>query len=229
MNGFFDLFTNGDVGYSSISTEMVVLAMLLAFCIGHVIGWVYMITHIGLSYSQMFVASLVVIPAIVALVMALMAGDVVVAFGLLAVVAVVRFRNVLKDTRDTTFVLWSIVEGMAVGTSRFSTAILGALCVGAIFLYLRLTQFGLRHRYDVVVSLQVTRSDAMAALRDLLNRYSMRVQLAGHRELPNHWQDLSYRLLLRDPARSHELLKELEGSDGVTQVSLYQRADESEL
>jgi len=229
MGDWMELLTNGDAGFSSISTETVVLALLLSFCIGHVIGWVYMATHIGLSYSQMFVASLVVIPALVALVMALMAGDVVVAFGLLAVVAVVRFRNVLKDTRDTTFVLWSIVEGMAVGTLRFSTALLGAACVGAIFLYLRFTQFGLRHRYDVVVSLQVTQPDAMAALRELLRRYSMRVQLAGHRELPNHWQDLSYRLLLRDPDRTQELLHELERSDGVTQVSLYQRADESEM
>ena len=126
MGDWMELFTNGDAGFSSISTETVVLALLLSFCIGHIIGWVYMATHIGLSYSQMFVASLVVIPALVALVMALMAGDVVVAFGLLALVAVVRFRNVLKDTRDTTFVLWSIVEGMAVGTLRFSTALLGA-------------------------------------------------------------------------------------------------------
>jgi hypothetical protein len=229
MKDWLELFTNADVGFSSISTETVALALLIAFCVGHVIGWVYMFTHIGLSYSQMFVASLVVLPALVALVMALMAGDVVVAFGLLAVVAVVRFRNVLKDTRDTTFILWSIVEGMAVGTLRFSTAILGALCISAVFVYLRFTQFGMRYRYDVVVSLQLIRADAMAPLRELLNRYSMKVQLAGHRELPNHWQDLSYRLLLRDPARSQELLKDLESAEGVTQVSLYQRADESEM
>jgi hypothetical protein len=62
-----------------------------------------------------------------------------------------------------------------------------------------------------------------------LRRYSMRVQLAGQRELPNHWQDLSCRLLLRDPSRGHELLGELEHIDGIAQVSLYHRADESEM
>ena len=229
MNDWFDLITSGDLGYSTMGTDTVLLALLIAFCLGHVIGWVYMATHIGLSYSQMFVASLVVIPAIVALVMVLMAGDIIIAFGLLGVFAVVRFRNVLKDTRDTTYILWSIVEGMAVGTLRFSTAIVGVICIGAIFAYLRFTSFGQRHRYDVVVSLQLIQAEAAHSLRNVLRRYSMRVQLAGQRELPNHWQDLSYRLLLRDPGRGHELLGELENISGVSQVSLYHRADESEM
>ena len=50
----------------------------------------------------------------------------VIAFGLLAVFAVVRFRNVLKDTRDTTFILWAIVQGMGAGTYRYATTIIGA-------------------------------------------------------------------------------------------------------
>jgi hypothetical protein len=229
MNEWFDILLHGDFGASTVSPETVALALLLAFAIGHVIGWVYMATHVGLSYSQVFVASLVVIPAIVALVMALMAGDIVVAFGLLAVFAVVRFRNVLKDTRDTTFILWAIVEGMAMGTLRFSTAILGAACVSLIFLYLRLTSFGMRHRYDVVLSLQLARAEVAPQLREILRRHSMRVQLAGQRELPGALQDLSYRLLLRDPARSQELVHELEAAAGVSQVSLYQRPDESEV
>jgi hypothetical protein len=229
MNDWLDLITHGDVGYTAIGPETAVLVLLLSFCVGHLIGWVYMVTHIGLSYSQMYVASLVVIPVIVSLVMTLMAGDIVIAFGLLAVVGVVRFRNVLKDTRDTTFILWTIFEGMAIGTLRYGTALVGALGVAAIFLYLRFTSFGLRHRFDVVVSLQVVRADAAVALRGVLRRYGMRVQLAGQRELPNQWQDMSYRLLLRDPGRSHDLLGELEQIEGVSQVSLYHRADESEM
>lgn len=229
MSEWFDFLVHGDVGYTSVGADTALLVMLLAFCIGHVIGWVYMTTHIGLSYSQMYVASLAVIPAIVALVMSLMAGDIVIAFGLLAVVGVVRFRNVLKDTRDTTFILWAIVEGMAVGTLRYSTAMVGAAGISLIFLYLRFTSFGLRHRFDVVVSLQVVQAEAAVALRGILRRYSMKVQLAGQRELPNQWQDMSYRLLLRDPGRSHELLGELQRIEGISQVSLYHRADESEM
>ena len=65
------------------------------------IGFVYMWTHEALSYSRTFVGALGVMPLIVAMLMLAMAGNIFVAFGLLGVFGVVRFRNVLKDTRDT--------------------------------------------------------------------------------------------------------------------------------
>jgi hypothetical protein len=41
--------------------------------------------------------------------------------------------------------------------------------------------------------------------------------------------DLSYRLLLRDPSRSNELLEELRALKGVGRVSSLEAGDESEL
>src|SRR6266516_4832134 len=119
-----------------------------------------------------------------ALLALLMAGNIVIAVGLLAVFTVVPFRNDLKDTRDTTFVLWAIVEGMACGTMRFGIAILGCLLVSIVFIYLKLTAFGGRHRYDVVVNLQWRGSgDSLDTLQPILWRHSVRAQLAGHRLL----------------------------------------------
>ena len=125
MTGWLDMLTRGDFGTVLGGPLTAVLTIVLSFTIGHLVGWVYMWTHVSLSYSRMFVASLVVIPVIVAMVMMLMANNIIVAFGLLAVFAVVRFRNVLKDTRDTTFILWTIVEGMAVGTMKYGIGAAG--------------------------------------------------------------------------------------------------------
>src|SRR5215217_8885667 len=134
-----------DFNTTGATVETAILALLLCFCIGHIVAWVYIWTHEGLSYSRMFTMSLLAMPVIVALVMMLMAGNIVIAVGLLAVFTVVRFRNVLKDTRDTTFVLWSIIEGMAAGTMKYGLAVLGCAVVAAVFLYLKLTAFGGRH------------------------------------------------------------------------------------
>jgi hypothetical protein len=230
MSEWVDMLTAGDVGGSLVTPQLALLVLLLAFCIGHVIGWVYMWTHTGLSYSQMFTASLLVMPVIVALIMLLMSGNMVVAIGLFAVVAVVRFRNVLKDTRDTSFVLWTITEGMAVGTLRFSVALLGCLAIGMIFVYMRFTSFGGRHRYDVILSLQWSGSpEMMQNLKRVLKRHSVRAQLASQRDLDQNNVDLSYRLQLRDPARSRELITELQATPGIGRVSLYHREDESEI
>jgi len=211
--------------------ETVVFILLLSFVIGQFIGWVYMWTHRGLSYSQSFVGSLAAIPGLVALMMVLMSGSIVVAFGLLAVFAVVRFRNVLKDTRDTTFILWAIMEGLGVGTLRYSTALVGALALAAVLVYLHYVSFGSRHRYDAVLSLQLTGDLAggVSRLKQILHQHSSRVFLTSERRLTDAGLDLSYRLLLRDPDRSDELQWALQQTEGIERVSLFMHEDEAEV
>ncbi|MDP6380370.1 MAG: DUF4956 domain-containing protein [Phycisphaerae bacterium] len=229
MSNWIDILLYGDRGMAAFGWETIVLGMMLSLVLGHIVGWVYMASHSGLSYSRTFVASLVVVPVIVTMLMVLMTTSIVIAFGLLAVFAVVRFRNVLKDTRDTMFILWSIVMGMSVGTQRYSTAVIGCLFIGIIFIYLRLTSFGTRHRYDVVLSLIWTGpAPGPDALRDILHRHAVRIQLASQQPSEGG-TDLSYRLLLRDTSRSQDLLSELRAMDDVSDASLYQREDESEI
>ena len=231
MDGLLDNLIGNDLAGGAVGgVQTALLVLLMAFVIGHVVSWVYMWTHTGMSYSQMFTASLLVMPVLVALVMVLMASNVLIALGLLAVFAMIRFRNVLKDTRDTTFVLWAIAEGVACGTLRFGIAVTAAVTLSLIFVYLRLTSFGGRHRYDVILSLEwAGGGDSAESLRPILRRHSLRANLASQHDLEADKIDLSYRLLLRDPSRSRELLQELEATQGVARVSIFHRADEAEV
>jgi hypothetical protein len=82
----------------------------------------------------------------------------------------------------------------------------------------------------VVISLHLAGDNSsVSMLQPVLTRHSSRVQLASQRSLTEDMLDLSYRLLLRNPARSGELLKELEQTDGVAHVSMFHREDESEM
>src|ERR1043165_1442808 len=129
MNDLVNTLTRPDFPGSPDGRTLLFM-LVLAFATGMFIGFVYMWTHEALSYSRTFVSALAVMPLIVCMMMASMSGSLLVAFGLLAVFGVVRFRNVLKDTRDTSFVLWVIVEGLAIGTARFSVALLAAVGIG---------------------------------------------------------------------------------------------------
>lgn len=230
MQHWIDIFLTSDMGGSYGGAERLFFILVMSFVVGQSIAWVYMWTHKVLSYSQTFVASLVIMPVLVAMMMALITGSMFIAFGLLAVFAVVRFRNVLRDTRDTTYVLWAIVEGMAIGTQRFTSAWVGLIAIAIVFLYLRLTSFGSRNQFDVVLNLfWVGEMDAAAALKSTLRRHSSRVQLVSQRKTPGEGEDLSYRLQLRDPDRSHELQAELEQMAGVDRVAVFVRDDESEV
>src|SRR5688572_30078301 len=111
----------GDYGTAPEDIRAMLLGLMLAFLCGHVVAWVYMACHSGLSYSRSFVNALVVLCLIVSVVMMVMANNVLIAFGLMAVFAIVRFRNILRDTLDTTYILASITVGMACGTKKYTT------------------------------------------------------------------------------------------------------------
>jgi len=221
----------GDYGIAPTSFHTVLLAMLLAFLMGQLIAWVYMFTHSGISYSRSFVVSLILMPVIVALVLMVLSNNLVTAFGLMAVFAIVRFRNVLRDTLDTSYVLAVIVLGMACGTQKFSTAIVGTGVVVALMLYLWFTSFGSRHRYDLILNLHWSRAvSELPVLERLLARHSFKAQCANrHFDSEAVGTDISYRLLMRDPARTSELLRELAMLPGVDQVSSMKAEDESEV
>src|SRR5688572_23748907 len=137
-----DQLAYGDFGLSPTNFAAMALSLLLAFCMGHIIAWVYMLTHSGLSYSRSFVCALILLPTIVALVMNVLANSLILAFGMMAVFAIVRFRNILRDTYDTVYVLSSIVLGLACGSQKFTTAIIGCGVLSVAMLYIWLSMFG---------------------------------------------------------------------------------------
>jgi hypothetical protein len=231
MNDWFSLLVDGDCGMAAGGFEATAFVVVLSFLVGQSIGWIYMGTHRGLSYSQSFVVSLVVLPVLVALMMILMAGSFMVAFGLLAVFAVVRFRNVLKDTRDTIYVLWAITEGLAIGIHRNSTALTGMAGMALALGYLHITSFGSRHRFDAVVDLQLSGNlrRILDGLKPVLRQHCARAVLASQQRLGGDSANCSYRVLLRDPARSDELCSALEDVAGIAEAAVFLREDESEI
>ena len=231
MTDWFDWLFNGDFGSAPANWPAVVLGLLLAFACGHVIAWVYMLTHSGLSYSRSFVNSLTVMPVIVSLVMMILSNNLITAFGMMAVFAIVRFRNILRDTLDTTYILSVIVIGMACGSQKYASAIIGCVLMSMAMIYLWYSAFGTRHRYDVIVNLHWSRSmKEIEDLRRILSRHSWKSHLASQRSHEGYeGTDLSYRLLLRDTNRVEDLLNELRQITGVSRVTSMMAEDESEL
>src|SRR6266850_1005421 len=201
MNDWMRLFFQGDYSLLPPNWPAILLGLLLAFACGHIIAWVYMMTHSGLSYSRSFVNSLIVMPSIVSLVMSVLSNNLITAFG------------------------------MAAGSQKFASAIIGCLLMSAAMIYLWYSSFGSRHRYDVIVNLHWARSiRELPDLRRTLDRHSWKAHLASQRSHEGYeGTDLSYRLLLRDANRVEDLLNEIRQVNGVSRVTSMMAEDESEL
>jgi hypothetical protein len=221
----------GDKVAEPVDLNAVLLGMLLAFICGQVLAWIYILTHNGLSYSRTYVNSLVIMPFLVATVMMVLSNNLVTAFGLMALFAIVRFRNILRDTLDTCYILSAITLGMASGTGRYGTALAGLGLLTLILCYLSYTGFGNRQRYDFILNLHWERP--LTEIQDfshLLARHSRLTTCASQRLLDGGaGADLSYRLLLRDPDRCNDLIAEVGAYPGASRVTGIVAQDESEL
>ncbi len=211
--------SSGDMDLSSIA-----LTLLLSFFLGQAIAWVYVWTHSSLSYSRTFTQSLVLLTMIVSLVIFVIGDQLVTAFGLIGALAIIRFRNVLKDTRDTVFVFFTIVVGMASGAGRHLAALLGAAVLLLTTVYLYWMRFGTRETVDGHLTCRVDRkaSEEQANWRAAILRFCRAV-----REVTVHVSGESleyvYEIRLRDRARSGEMIDELRAVPGITDVVLVLR------
>jgi hypothetical protein len=203
----------------------------MAFVLGQGIAWMYIWTHSGLSYSRSFTQALVLIAMVVTLVMAVVGNNIVTAFGLLGALALIRFRNVLKDTRDTVFVFMSLVLGMAVGTQRYLVAIAGTAALLLVLFYLDKTSFGSMGRYDGYLTIRVgpTPSGSTDPSR-LLRKFCRAVkQISTKQSGDENISEYIYQVGLRDRKRGSELLEELRRVPGVAHASLLLRSELSEV
>ncbi|MCI0378634.1 MAG: DUF4956 domain-containing protein [Gemmataceae bacterium] len=92
--------------------------LLIAFVLGCVVGCVYALTQRKpRAEIAPFVTTLVLLCILIAMVTLVIGNSVARAFSLVGALAIVRFRTVVEDTRDTAFVIFAVVVGMGVGAS----------------------------------------------------------------------------------------------------------------
>ena len=237
MERFIQAMEGSNRYFADSSLKTTVLALLLAFVLGQLIAWVYSRTHSGLSYSKTFTQSLVLMTVVVSMVMFVIGNSIITAFGLLGALALIRFRNVLKDTRDTVFVFIALVVGMAVGAQRFATALIGTVALLLVVAYLNLTDFGSLGRFDGYLTCRLN-SDPDDQLKDnphaemarLIHRFCRAVKLISTRETGEADQsEFVYQIGLRDRDRTGELLVELRRVQGVEHASVVLRSELSEV
>lgn len=231
MQQFMHAMESANNGFGDFSFSSTMLAMLLAFVLGQMIAWAYTWTHSGLSYSRSFTQSLVLMTLVIALVMFVIGDSLVTAFGLLGALAMIRFRNVLKDTRDTVFVFISLVIGLAVGSQLYMTAILGTFCLLAAVFYLHATSFGSHGRFDGYLTVRVVSAGVgLQSSSGLLNRFCRAFKQVSTRQSgEDESAEYVFQIGLRDRNRAGDLLAELRALDSVTHASVVLRSDLSEV
>jgi len=223
MNQIWQILEGTRISGGVFTPQNVLLSLLLAFILGQVIAWVYYYTHSGLSYSRSYVQSLVLVTIVVAMVMAVIGDNIIRAFGLMGALAIIRFRNVVKDTRDIVFIFCSLVVGMAAGSQRYAIAVGGTIVISLIALYLYLTGFGTHEPHNGFLRFSLKghigpRHPIPAILKRFCGNFTLiSVQDSG---FGSPLVEYAYQLMIRNAAKNEQMLSELEKIESIENISL---------
>lgn len=91
----------------------VAAAMIAAGLLALPVAWLYQLTRAKRGYQQSIVQLLVILPLVVAGVVILVKNSLALAFSLAGIVAAVRFRNSLDDSKDAVYVFLATGVGLA--------------------------------------------------------------------------------------------------------------------
>jgi hypothetical protein len=136
--------------FAYTSVEMVV-NILVAIGLGFVISTLYRQTHRGLSYSQSFTLTILYVTVIVAVVMMVIGGSLARAFALVGALSIIRFRTVIKDTKDTAYVFLALAVGMAAGTSNYFLAVISTFMIAALAVIVHKYNYGVLYKSEFVL------------------------------------------------------------------------------
>ena len=201
----------------------IILGGTFGLCL--VIAWVYKGTHRGLSYSQSFQFSLVVIGMLSAAVMMVARVGILNALGILGVFALVRFRTIVKDTKDMAYILFVLVVGLAMGTQEYALAVMTTAFVILVVLVLTRLNFGMSKRHESVVRVVLSRSDEdsdveTAALDATLGRLSESVTVLSAHSRSGH-VEVTYGIRPKRNVTAVALLGAVSASSGVEDAELF--------
>lgn len=207
-----------------ISTDVLLVRLILAFLFGAAIAWLYRRTQARAGASSEALASTLVLLAIlIALVTQVIGNSVARAFSLVGALSLVRFRTEVQDTRDTAFVIFAVVVGMATGGGHLQAALAGLLVGGIAAIVTRPTvtrDTGIVSNYELKVKLGIGENPD-GALTRLCNKYlnACRLQTTTTAR-QGAALELAYSAQLRPGYSPAELVRELNHLEGVQAVSL---------
>ena len=209
-------------GLSYVYTHFDVLINLaVSIILGLYISFIYKTTHKGVSYSQSFILTIVFITIIVSMVMMVIGNNIARAFALVGALSIIRFRTVVKDTKDTAYIFLALASGMAAGTSSYFLAVSGSLVTSLVAYILFITNYGSIYSSEFILRFRsmVKKSGDAPEYSKILSNFSTRANML-HVEPSGDslTTKLTFDIILKKDKTPMDLSIELSKLDGISEI-----------
>ena len=207
-----------------IPLSMLALRLGSAFAMGFLAAGVYAVAcRRGLRRPEpSFLATMVLLSLLIALVTLAIGDNVARAFSLVGTLAIVRFRTVVEDTRDTAFVIYAVACGMCAGSGYYLGPLACApLVLAATWLFSGRTKAAGTPPPGRLVFRLSSAMNVEGAFKSALDQHLPNHQLLGLTTARggSAW-DATYAVELPPPAQVFRLISTLSAIEGVQGVEL---------
>ena len=150
----------------NLSTEDIIIRIVVATALGGAIFLSYWITHSGTIYSRKFNITLLTLTILTATVMTVIGNNIALSLGMVGALSIIRFRTSIKDSRDTIYIFWTIIVGICCGVGDYVVA-----GVGSSVVFLVLLLFGRVRSENRMLLIIRAQRDREEEIRKLLFSY----------------------------------------------------------
>jgi hypothetical protein len=215
-----ELTINTVANIANFDLKTIFINLVFSLVCGFWLTFCYQKNHRGLSYSQSFVHTILLTSILTALVVMAIGSSLTRAFALVGAMSIIRYRTVLKDSKDLTYIFSALVLGMASGTSNYTLAIVGALFFGLMTFVLTQSNYGTFFKNDFILSFNFSKNMDSKSYLDLFDKFCRINNLVNIESLGNKYNKITFEIKLIDDADSENLLNELSKIKGVSNLFL---------
>lgn len=206
----------------SISISDTLISILVALVLGLVISTVYLVITSKRERSASFIMSIIILPAIVAVVILLIGGNLARAFSMAGIFTIVRFRSIPGDSKDISFVFLTMAVGLSIGLGYITLGAVIAVIIGLAIVIIRKSGFGVSVQKEKRLRITVPEDmNYQGAFDDLFSKYAeysslQRVKTTNMGTL----FELTYDIILKDEKTEKEFLDSIRCRNGNLTIQL---------
>ncbi len=200
----------------------IVFNLLLSFVLSLIVALVYKHTHKGLSYSQTFVNTLIILGIVICAIIMVIGNSIARAFGAFGAFSLIRFRTAVKDPRDMGYIFLTLAIGASVGSGIYVVAVATTIIVLTVIIILTQINFGSIRKFDYILNFRLdTKKTPENIYRPIFDTYLKRSDVLNIKAA-NEWHvlSLSFNIKFIKEDNMENFVSELKRNEGITDVNV---------
>ncbi len=222
MDILTNTLTETAVATATYTLQDMMLGIIVTLIIGIMVCFTYMSTTPKTQISESFVLTLIIIPIVINIIIALIGNNVASAFSLAGAFSIVRFRSEPGDPKDIGYIFFSMAGGLACGIGLYTYAIIFTAILCMIMYILNRLHFGMVASNKKSLKILVPENyDFEKAFDDLFSAYTEEANLLKVKTVDlGSLYELNYVVNLKADTKQKEFLDQIRSRNGNLTVLL---------